>query len=71
MTKLLEEALARLRVLPDEEQNRAAEVLLAFAREHRTYSLSDEQIAGVEHAMGQADAGAFASDKRLRGIFGR
>ena len=71
MTKLLEEALARLRVLPDDEQNRAAEVLLAFARDQRTYTFTAEQIAGVKHAMAQADRGEFAGDKRLRKIFKR
>jgi len=30
-----------------------------------------EHIEGIQHAMGQADRGEFASDKRLRKIFGR
>ena len=71
MTKLLEEALAEVRTLPVEEQDRAAEVLLAFARDRRSYSFTPEQIEGIRHAMGQADRGEFASSKKLREIFGR
>jgi hypothetical protein len=33
MTKLLEEAVKELRSLPEDEQDRAAEALFAFARE--------------------------------------
>ena len=71
MTKLLEEAVAELRTLPEDEQDRAAAALLAFARDRQDYTLSVEQIEGIRHAMGQADRGEFASDKRLRKIFGR
>jgi hypothetical protein len=71
MTKLLEEAVAELRTLPDDEQDRAAAALLAFTRDREEYTLSVEQIEGIRHAMGQADRGEFANDKRLRKIFGR
>ena len=71
MTKLLEEAMAELRTLPEDEQDRAAEVLLAFAHDRRDYTLDAEQIEGIRHAMTQADNGQFASDKRLRKIFDR
>jgi hypothetical protein len=71
MTKLLEEAMAELRTLPEDEQDRAAEVLLAFAHDRRDYTLDAEQIEGIKHAMAQADKGQFADDKRLRRIFGR
>jgi hypothetical protein len=71
MTKLLEEAVAQLQTLPEDEQDRAAEVLLAFAHDRRDYTLDAEQIDGIWHAMGQADKAQFTSDKRLRKIFGR
>ena len=71
MTKLLEEAVAQVLTLPVEEQERAAEVLLALARDRRSYTLTPEQIDGIHHAMGQADRGEFASKQRLRAIFGR
>ena len=71
MTKLLEEAVALLSALPEVEQDRAAQVLLAFTREANEYDLDAEQLAGIDHAMGQADAGHFAAGKRVRAIFGR
>jgi hypothetical protein len=43
MTKLLQEAVAVLRGLPEEEQDRAAEALLAFTRELNEYPLDAEQ----------------------------
>lgn len=71
MTKLLEEAVAELRSLPEDEQDRAAAALLSFARDRQNYTLTVEQIEGIQHAIGQADRGEFASDKGLRKIFGR
>ena len=71
MTKLLEEAVALLGALPEVEQDRAAQVLFAFTRELNDYELDAEQLAGIDHAMGQADRGDFASDKRVSGIFYR
>jgi hypothetical protein len=71
MTKLLEEAVEELRTLPEDEQNRAAQALLAFTRERAEYTLDDDQVAGIQHAMQQADRGEFASDAAVRGIFGR
>ncbi len=71
MTKLLEEAVAQVRTLPVEEQDRAAEVLLALTRDRRSYTFSSEQIEGIHHAMRQADRGEFASKQKLRTIFGR
>lgn len=33
--------------------------------------LTEEQVAGVRHAMTQADRGDFSTDKELKEIFGR
>lgn len=71
MTKLLEEAVAQVRTLPEEEQDRAAEILFALAHERPDYTLDAEQIEGIRHAVQQAGRGQFADDKRLRTIFGR
>ena len=35
------------------------------------YRLTDEQVERVQHAMGQADRGEFASASDIREIFGR
>ena len=71
MTTLLKEALSRVRNLPEEEQNRAAEVLLALTRKRRAYTFTPKQIAGIKHAIKQSGAGIFANEKRVRKIFGR
>ena len=70
MTKLLLEAVARVSALPEEEQNRAAQAMIAFASEQRTYVLNEQQIAGIYHAIDQADRGEFASDDEVKEIFG-
>ena len=66
MTKLLEEAVEELRTLPEDEQDRAAQALLAFARERHDYSFTSDQVDGIHHAMQQADRGEFASDAAMR-----
>ncbi len=71
MTKLLEEALARVQSLPEEEQDRAAQVLIALAADDRPYSLTPAQLAGIDLAMEQADHGRFADERRVTRIFRR
>lgn len=61
MTKLLEEALAKVKALPEVHQDIAAEFLLGFAdpeAQHR--NLSAEQIQEVELAKEEARQGRFA-----------
>ena len=74
MTKLLEQALAEVRELPEETQDLVAEavfMVIAHTNEDTRYSLSDEEIEGVRHAMAQADRGEFASEKEVKELFGR
>jgi hypothetical protein len=74
MTKLLEEAIAEVLELPEETQNMAADALLMvidYVNDDTHYRLTDEQIAGVHHAIGQADRGEFATQAELKEIFGR
>ena len=74
MTKLLEQAIAEVLELPEETQNMAADALymvIDHANDDAHYRLTEEQIAGVHHAMGQADRGEFATDAELKEIFGR
>lgn len=63
-------AVALLKTLPDDEQERAANVLMAFAQERSSYDLSDDQLAGIHHAMGQADRSEFASEADIVELFG-
>jgi hypothetical protein len=74
MTKLLEHAIAQVLELPDETQNMAADALLMVidqVNDDAHYRLTEEQVVGVHHAMGQADRGEFATDAELKEIFGR
>ncbi len=48
MTKLLDEAVVVVRTLPERQQDHAAEVLLAFARELNDYTLDAEQDAAPQ-----------------------
>ena len=74
MTKLLEQAIAEILDLPEETQNMAADALymvIERVNEEGHYQLTEEQIAGVRHAMTQADHGEFAADTELKEVFGR
>ena len=46
-------------------------MVIEHANDDAHYGLNDEQIAGVHHAMGQADRGEFATEAELKEIFGR
>jgi hypothetical protein len=46
-------------------------VLLALTKDRRGYTFDAKQIAGIHHAIKQADERKFASSKQLRAIFGR
>jgi hypothetical protein len=47
MTKLLEEAIAKVRQLPEDEQNAAAGALLDYLNSMQDLQLTDEQLAEV------------------------
>jgi hypothetical protein len=64
--QLLEEALEHVRTLPEDEQDRVADALIAFTRECHDYSFDDGEIAGIHHAMAQADRGEFATGAEMR-----
>jgi hypothetical protein len=72
MTKLLDEAVAKVRALSDVEQDRIAAMLLGFAdREADEYQLSPQQIAEVELARQEAKYGLFASDDEMADLWRR
>ncbi len=67
MTKLLDEAVAKVRELSEEEQDYAAEILLGFAdRQREGRQLTPEQLAEVELARQQIKDGLFISDDEMR-----
>ena len=66
MTKLLDEAVAKVRALSEMEQDRVAAMLLGFAdRDADSVQLTAEQVAEVELARQEAKQGLFASDKEM------
>jgi hypothetical protein len=68
MTRLLDEAVAKVRGLSDEEQDHVAAMLLDFA-EHRKADdcqLTPEQLAVVELARQHIKDGHFVSDEEMR-----
>jgi hypothetical protein len=74
MTKLLEQAIAEVLEQPEETQNMAADalfMLIEHANDDAHYRLTEEQVAGVQHAMGQADRREFATNAELKEIFCR
>lgn len=78
MTKLLDEAIAEIRKLPDAEQDRAAALLLALAHEQdddaASYRLTPEQVAQVRLGLEQARRGEFVPEEEVEEMwrqFGR
>ncbi len=68
MTKLLEQAIAKVRRLSSERQDEAAEVLLRMV-EHDPHSiqLSDEQVREVRRRLNSTSEGA--THKEVRAFF--
>ena len=66
----LEEAIERVKALPDDRQQEAAFILLGFLdQENPDLYLSPEQIAEIERCM--SDDEPFASDEEVRSVFAR
>jgi len=70
MTKLLEEAIAAVRKLPEQRQDELAEVLRA-ASETRANAHTKEQRDAIEAGIADADAGRFASDDEVAALFSK
>jgi hypothetical protein len=72
MTKLLEEAIAEIRKLPDAEQDRAAELLLALAWPAADgYELTPEQEERIRLGLSQARRGEFTDPAVIEDIWRR
>ncbi len=70
MTKLLEEAIAKVRELSAEEQGMLAE-LLSSSSITGTYDASPEEAAGIERGMGEMRRGEIATDEDIAAIWKR
>ena len=72
MTKMLEEAIKKIRELPADEQDEAAEMLLSVAsRQAGPVPLDDETRAAIREGRGQARRGEFVSDNDMDAFFKR
>ena len=73
MTKLLDQAIAKVRELPAEEQERAAEALMLFAElaKRGVYKLSQEERAAIEESRDQARRGDLATDAEVEAAYAR
>ena len=72
MTKLLEQAIARARELPEAGQDEAAEVLLSLVSKFREpVRLDEETRASIREGSEQASRGEFVSDAEMAEFFKR
>ncbi len=73
MTKLLDQAIAKVRELPAEEQERAAEALMLFAElaKQGVYRLSPEERTAIEESREQARRGELATDQEVEAAYAR
>jgi predicted transcriptional regulator len=73
MTKLLEQAIAKARELPPEEQDVLAAVLLSMAeaRTDRIPDLDEETRAAIREGLEQAKRGEFVPDEEIEALWQR
>jgi hypothetical protein len=72
MTKLLEEAIAKVRELSPEDQDAFAAAILSMADEDAPVGrLDDETRAAIREGLAQARRGEFASDKEMEALWKR
>jgi predicted transcriptional regulator len=70
MTKMLDQAIEKVRQLSDAEQDEAAEMLLSVAaRRGPTVKLDDSTRAAIREGREQARRGEFASDEEMAELF--
>ena len=73
MTKLLDQAIAKVRELPAEEQERAAEALMLFAdlAKQGVYRLSSDERTAIEESRDQVRRGELATDEEVEAAYAR
>jgi predicted transcriptional regulator len=72
MTKLLDEAIKKVRELPEADQDEAAEILLSVAlSKGEPVRLDDETRAAIREGRDQARRGEFVSDEEMAAFFKR
>lgn len=68
MIKVLEQAIDKVKVLSDEQQKYAAQLLEQVAAD-QVYVLSNEEHRLIQEARDELDRGEFATDEQVRAVF--
>jgi predicted transcriptional regulator len=72
MTKMLDEAIKKVRELPDSAQDDAAEMLFSVAaKQGEPIRLDEETRAAVREGRAQARRGEFVSEEDMQAFFER
>ena len=72
MTELMEKALASVRSWPAEQQDEAAEILLALGRLGTgSFQASDAELRAVDEAMAQVERGEYATEAEVEAALAR
>jgi hypothetical protein len=72
MTKMLEEAIKKIRELPPADQDEVAAILMTVASKNDDLvEIDDETRAAIRVGRGQARLGEFVSDKEMAAFFRR
>ena len=72
MSKLLDNAIASIRDMSDDDQAEAAELLLSFASRNRgPIAVDQETRKAIEEGRQQARRGEFATDAEMSAFFRR
>ena len=71
MTKLLEDAIAKVRELPAEDQDAVAVAMLSMAEEPPVAALDDETRAAIREGLEQARRGEFVPDEEIEALWRR
>lgn len=71
MIKVLEQAIQKVKALPEEQQRAAAEALELIAAQIDSEPLTVSEIEGVKRAQEEVRNGEIASDAKVRAFFDR
>jgi hypothetical protein len=73
MTKILEQAIAKVRGLADEDQDALGAVLLSLADElpNRADALDEETREAIRNGLAQAQRGEFVPDEEIQALWKR
>ena len=72
MTRLLEQAVEMVRVLPDAMQDELARVLIQLAGvDQPPIELTPEENAALDESLAEAERNEFATDEEIRAIWAK